>query len=161
MFRQNSLLTELFRKFRLCLNLYTLLLWSLVSEGKKRSCLKIRWTVTLNILMTTLWSAKYPVINKSLLVQGRFFNDILLDVRCNCHKTLITLQNGVYFRHHKDMEKPWKLEESLVLRKMILDFYVKRPIHHDLKTLWSIILISKICDLSHQKGIMAKKQLWI
>lgn len=51
----------------------------------------------LNILMTTLWSAKYPVINKSLLVQGRFFNDILLDVRCNCHKTLITLQNVVYF----------------------------------------------------------------
>lgn len=41
---------------------------------------------------------KVPCYQQKLLVQGIFLlNDIILDVRSNCHKNFITLHNVVYF----------------------------------------------------------------
>lgn len=41
---------------------------------------------------------KVPCYQQKLLVQGIFLlNDILLDVRSNCHKNFITLQSVVVF----------------------------------------------------------------
>lgn len=102
---------------------------------------------------------KVPCYQQELLVQGIFLlNDILLDVRSNCHKNFITLQSVVvFFLTSQGCEETMETGRELGFTEN--DIGVLRKASNDLKTLRSIILISKICDLSHQKGIMAKKQL--
>lgn len=103
----------------------------------------------LNILMITLWSAKYPVINKSYWYKEYFSSkDILLDVRSNCHKNFITLQNVVYFLTSHGYEETMETGRELgftenyigVLRKASNSPWFKdAPINNfNFKDLWFI-----------------------
>lgn len=57
---------------------------------------------------------KVPCYQQKLLVQGIFLlNDIILDVRSNCHKNFITLQNVVFFLTSQGREETMETGREL------------------------------------------------
>lgn len=57
---------------------------------------------------------KVPCYQQKLSVQGIFLlNDIILDVRSNCHKNFITLQNVVYFLTSQGYEETMETGREL------------------------------------------------